>query len=478
MAVPKRKKSRANTHARRSQWKAEVPTLVKTVENGKVTYSLPHRAKVVEDSAAPPCSSSTRAARSQTSDSVGDATGRAPAGPSHLDSDRGSPRVSTPEQSPEGLLVQLGIVLDAELLELALTHRSYAYEHGGIRQQRAPRVPRRLDPRAGRHGHAVPREPATSDEGDLAKRRASLVSTVQLSRRSRSIIGLGEFPAASVAARCRLTGRSIEGTRSWPTRSKRSSAPPTSIAGPHEPRRAWCMRHHRSRSSTDPDRFGAAMDPKTSLQESAGLIPGKSRHAQLRRSPTPAPTTTSVFHAVGHRLGKDEIGQPATGSSKKMAEMAAALEAWTTLSAPAHSRPIRSSPACPSSPRSRSFAPASIPPSAVRSSQHVEILEPRSADGVTRPSLRRFLRRPSSTGATDRLAAVRRGKFLWFPFEPASPEAPRSDAERPAEPLALVAHLGMSGQVLLRDRRVSADDRPPPHPPRPGCIPTLVSRCA
>jgi large subunit ribosomal protein L32 len=50
MAVPKRKKSRANTHARRSQWKATIPTLVKTIVNGKVTYSLPHRAHVVEDS--------------------------------------------------------------------------------------------------------------------------------------------------------------------------------------------------------------------------------------------------------------------------------------------------------------------------------------------------------------------------------------------------------------------------------------------
>ena len=38
-------------------------------------------------------------------------------------------------------------------------------------------------------------------------------------------------------------------------------------------------------------------------------------------------------------------------------------------------------------------------------------------------------------------SAVRRGKFLWFPFEP---------AERHDHPLALVAHLGMSGQVLLR----------------------------
>lgn len=54
MAVPKRKKSRANTHSRRSQWKAKVPQLVKTVENGRTVYSLPHRAKVVEDSAGTP----------------------------------------------------------------------------------------------------------------------------------------------------------------------------------------------------------------------------------------------------------------------------------------------------------------------------------------------------------------------------------------------------------------------------------------
>ena len=50
MAVPKRRQSRANTHARRSQWKAQVPTLVKTIEGGKVVYSLPHRAKVIEGS--------------------------------------------------------------------------------------------------------------------------------------------------------------------------------------------------------------------------------------------------------------------------------------------------------------------------------------------------------------------------------------------------------------------------------------------
>ena len=51
---PKRKVSRSNTRSRRAQWKAEPTPLVKTVENGKVTYSLPHRARVVEDSAGTP----------------------------------------------------------------------------------------------------------------------------------------------------------------------------------------------------------------------------------------------------------------------------------------------------------------------------------------------------------------------------------------------------------------------------------------
>ena len=54
MAVPKRKSSRSNTSTRRSAWKATAPTLVKTIENGKVVYSLPPRAKVVEDSAGTP----------------------------------------------------------------------------------------------------------------------------------------------------------------------------------------------------------------------------------------------------------------------------------------------------------------------------------------------------------------------------------------------------------------------------------------
>ena len=51
MPVPKRRLSRSNTRHRRSAWKAAPLTLVKTIENRKTVYSLPHRAKLVEDSA-------------------------------------------------------------------------------------------------------------------------------------------------------------------------------------------------------------------------------------------------------------------------------------------------------------------------------------------------------------------------------------------------------------------------------------------
>jgi len=54
VAVPKRKMSRSNTRARRSQWKATATTLTARVERGQVSYSRPHRARVVTDSAGTP----------------------------------------------------------------------------------------------------------------------------------------------------------------------------------------------------------------------------------------------------------------------------------------------------------------------------------------------------------------------------------------------------------------------------------------
>ncbi|QLY32495.1 50S ribosomal protein L32 [Nocardia huaxiensis] len=48
MAVPKRRMSRANTHARRSQWKATPPDLI-PVKVGGVVHQVPRRiAKAVQ----------------------------------------------------------------------------------------------------------------------------------------------------------------------------------------------------------------------------------------------------------------------------------------------------------------------------------------------------------------------------------------------------------------------------------------------
>ncbi len=54
MAVPKRKLSRSNTRHRRSQWKAKLPQINRTVENGRVVWSVSHHARVLTDAAGTP----------------------------------------------------------------------------------------------------------------------------------------------------------------------------------------------------------------------------------------------------------------------------------------------------------------------------------------------------------------------------------------------------------------------------------------
>ena len=76
----------------------------------------------------------------------------------------------------------------------------------------------------------------------------------------------------------------------------------------------------------DPERFGAAMDPKTSLQEIAAR----------RSAPAPAYVVTESGpdhnkHFVATVSVGDLVSASGEGSSKKQAEMAAALEAWTLL---------------------------------------------------------------------------------------------------------------------------------------------------
>ena len=84
------------------------------------------------------------------------------------------------------LVQRLGVVIDPGLLTLALTHRSYAYENGGT-----PHNERLEFLGDSILGQAVTvmlftRHPEL-DEGSLAKRRASLVSTVALAEAARHI---------------------------------------------------------------------------------------------------------------------------------------------------------------------------------------------------------------------------------------------------------------------------------------------------
>lgn len=214
----------------------------------------------------------------------------------------------------------LGTDIDLELLELALTHRSYAYEHGGIgHNERLEFLGDSI------LGQAVTvklfRSFPDLDEGDLAKRRASLVSTVALAEIAR-IIGLGEY--------LRL-GKGEEQTGGRDKSSILADTVEAVIgaaylsAGP-DPATALVLRLVEP-LLIDPDRFGAAMDPKTSLQELASSM--ALGNPSYRVSET-GPDHDKTFHATVVLQGEDV--STGTGSSKKTAEMAAALDAWTRLS--------------------------------------------------------------------------------------------------------------------------------------------------
>ncbi len=220
---------------------------------------------------------------------------------------------------PRALAFRLEAPIGHELLELALTHRSFAYENGGLAHNE------RLE----FLGDAILGQAVTVmlydenpdlDEGELAKRRASLVSAVALAEVARRI-GLGEF--------IRL-GRGEEQTGG---RGKSSILADTVEAvigaafldlGP-DAATALVMRLIRPLMD-NPDRFGASMDPKTSLQE---LSAGRGLGLPQYEVTDSGPDHSKRFRAVV-LIGGDEIAS-GTGTSKKHAEMAAALTAWTIL---------------------------------------------------------------------------------------------------------------------------------------------------
>ncbi len=220
---------------------------------------------------------------------------------------------------PHELAVRLEVLIGDELLELALTHRSFAYENGGLAHNE------RLEFLGDSIlGQAVTvmlyDENPDLDEGELAKRRASLVSSVALAEVARRI-GLGEF--------IRL-GKGEEQTGGRTKSSILADTVEAVIGAAYldlGPDAATALVLRLIRPLMDnPDRFGAAMDPKTSLQE---LAAGRGLGLPLYELSDSGPDHSKRFRAVVLVAG-EEIAS-GSGTSKKHAEMAAALAAWTIL---------------------------------------------------------------------------------------------------------------------------------------------------
>jgi ribonuclease-3 len=209
--------------------------------------------------------------------------------------------------------------IDPPLLALALTHRSYAYEHGqGPHNERLEFLGDSV------LGQAVTVRLYTThpelDEGSLAKRRASVVSTIALAEVARTL-GLGPFIRLGRGEQ--LTGGHDKDSILADTTEALIGA--TYLSAGQEAATALVLRLVEPLLA-DPDRYGAAVDPKTSLQELAASL---SLSTPSYRVDATGPDHARVFTAAVTVSDVVEVG---SGTSKKYAEMAAALRAWRRLS--------------------------------------------------------------------------------------------------------------------------------------------------
>ncbi len=220
------------------------------------------------------------------------------------------------------LFEALGVELPEELLTLALTHRSYAYEHGGLP----------TNERLEFLGDAVlgltvtdelfHRHPDRS-EGDLAKLRASVVNTQALAEVARHLTaeGLGAHL---------LLGRGEVNTGG----SDKSSI----LADSMESLLGAIYLHHGMDTARDvilrlfgglldaAPTLGAGLDWKTSLQE---LTAARGLGVPLYQVTSTGPDHHKEFTAVVVVMDT-EYGS-GVGRSKKEAEQKAAEAAWNTL---------------------------------------------------------------------------------------------------------------------------------------------------
>jgi len=239
---------------------------------------------------------------------------------------------------PQRLSSELGVELDAELAVLALTHRSFAYEHGGLPTNE--RLEFLGDSVLGIIvTDALYRSHPDLPEGRLAKLRASIVNMHALAGVGRRM-GLGEM--------LRL-GRGEELTGGRDKASIVADAVEAVLG-------AVYLQHGIEVASTvvhtlfadllaDAPKLGAGLDWKTSLQESSAA---KGLGVPEYRVTEDGPDHAKTFEAVV-LLGGLERGSGA-GRTKKEAEQQAASAAFADLEAESGSSENSAAPDVPDLP--------------------------------------------------------------------------------------------------------------------------------
>jgi ribonuclease III len=230
-----------------------------------------------------------------------------------------------PVFDPSPLLEALQVEVSTESLAQALTHSSFAYENGGADNERLEFL-----------GDAVLGQAITAalyrrfpdlPEGELAKRRASIVSTTALADIARSI-SLGDFLRLG-------KGEELTGGRDKPSL----------LADALEALFGVVFLEKGSSVATelverllkdfldDADRRSESSDPKTTLQEwGARTGMGIPRYNISDQGPDHAKVFTADVYLNGFPGGSEPAGH-GTGSSKKAAELAAARAALDAIAA-------------------------------------------------------------------------------------------------------------------------------------------------
>ena len=224
---------------------------------------------------------------------------------------------------PGPLVQALGIEVSPEILTQALTHSSFAYEQGGVNNERLEFL-----------GDAVVGQAITAalyhqfpdlPEGELAKRRASIVSTGALAEVAKGM---------SLGSSLRLgRGEELTGGREKPSLlADALEALIGAVFLDRGPQSAHDVVHRlMGNLVVTADELSEASDPKTALQEWAARMGLGSPKYNITDS---GPDHQKIFSAEVFLDGHDRSSHAAgsgTGSSKKAAELAAAQAALDAL---------------------------------------------------------------------------------------------------------------------------------------------------